>query len=242
MKDGRSGRIEISEHRPQVLPSLEESVMVLQQIRLAEVTEGRSDHWSMPTTLLTVEAAVPLERTPADHFPSCSNDDTAVPNGVSMSPLPASRQLPELPQVHLWDVRLREEPHPDVLPDAFDLVRVGMAAGKPALDALDAREVGPVLCCMAHHVLLIAVPAGTVVGWRAPQTKCRPSRQRACADPGELQLATRCADRLWMVPAGGGPTTDPDALQESLGRTRDRLRTRPVRARPGRALGLGAGI
>ncbi|TGB15529.1 hypothetical protein [Streptomyces sp. MZ04] len=103
----------------------------------------------------------------------CPRDGTAVLTGVLMSSSPAVL----LPSSTRWDVHLSEWPHPEVLPPAFDVVRVGMAAGKPALDALPVGEVGPVQCCMARRVLLIPVPSGTADRWYSAHSRCHQGRQ-----------------------------------------------------------------
>lgn len=154
-----------------------------------------------------------------------------------------SSSSPLLSRLRLWDVRLDERPHPDVLPSAFDVVRVGAGVGKPAVDALNAGEAGPVMVCTRHQLLFIPVPPGTADWWRAAHSQCRPGRQWLCMDPEDPQWSpVRCGPRLWLVPGRDcGATTVPEALHESLSRTRARLRTPTVRPHPVALAELGVG-
>lgn len=144
----------------------------------------------------------------------------AVLTGALMTPLSSTSQL--------WLFHFAEWPRPVVLPHDFDVVRTGMGVGVPAIEALREQEaaVGPVLCCMAHRMLLIPVAATTADWWHAPHSLCRRGGQWVCADFEEQPLYTTCAARFWIVPAQGRYATTAHAdLHHSLSLTRSRLRT-----------------
>lgn len=79
---------------------------------------------------------------------------------------------------HLWHVAIGEPP-PGALPRAHDTVRVGMALGLPAIDALvaDGTGVGPLKYCLGHQSLLVPVEA-------AHSTGGGPPTPTACPVPG----------------------------------------------------------
>ncbi|MFI1400770.1 hypothetical protein [Streptomyces sp. NPDC020681] len=132
-----------------------------------------------------------------------------------------------------WRPSLPEVRHPMVLPPHYDVVRTGMGLGLPAIEALREQNdaVGPILCCLAHRVLLIPVEAGTANAWRAPHSLCRPGAQWQCADL-EYRSFTSCNGRFWIFDTWDSPPTTAAALlHHVLSLTRSRKRSKPALAR-----------
>ncbi|GAA0351696.1 hypothetical protein GCM10010269_20680 [Streptomyces humidus] len=126
---------------------------------------------------------------------------------------------------HLWHVAIGEPP-PGALPRAHDTVRVGMALGLPAIDALvaDGTGVGPLKYCLGHQSLLVPVEAGTFHRWGAAHSDCVPGTRTGrwvCDGYGG-----RGCTGLWVTrPEPVAVSTTPAAaLHEALSRTRDRMR------------------
>ncbi|MEU0215053.1 hypothetical protein ABZ281_07965 [Streptomyces sp. NPDC006265] len=147
-----------------------------------------------------------------------------VPTGVLMNPLSSPRQP--------WQLTFAESPHPDGLPPRHDIVRTGMGLGLPALDALQeqADNVGLILCCIVHRLLLIPVEAGTADTWQAPHSTCRPGPMRHCLDLEHSGYTPQCG-RFWLLGDRNlQATTDAAALHHSLSLTRSRMRSTPHQA------------
>ncbi len=127
---------------------------------------------------------------------------------------------------YLWRFTLGEQP-PIELPDDLASVRVGVALGLPAIDALvgNGTYVGPVKYCLAHGQLVVPVEADTVHRWQAAHSDCSPAAgHRGCGAGGYrgcacLWVARPEAHRAAVTPAG--------PLHEALSLTRARLRTTP---------------
>ncbi|MEU7072920.1 hypothetical protein AB0B30_27695 [Streptomyces narbonensis] len=127
---------------------------------------------------------------------------------------------------YLWQIALGEQP-PMGLPSDLAAVRVGLALGLPAIDALvgDGTDVGPVRYCLDHRQLVVPVEAETVHRWRAAHSDCFPAAgSRSCGAGGYrgctgVWVARPGSERPGVTPAG--------ALHEALSITRDRLRTAP---------------
>ncbi|MGW4101736.1 hypothetical protein [Streptomyces sp. NPDC004976] len=127
---------------------------------------------------------------------------------------------------YLWQIALDEQP-PAGLPSDLASVRVGMALGLPAIDALvgDGTDVGPVKYCLSHRQLVVPVEAETVHRWRAAHSDCVPAAgSRGCGAGGYhgctgLWVTRPGSERAAVTPAG--------ALHEALSFTRARLRTAP---------------
>jgi hypothetical protein len=127
---------------------------------------------------------------------------------------------------YLWHIALGEQP-PEGLPSDLASVRVGLALGLPAIDALvkDGTDVGPVRYCLTHHQLVVPVEADTIHRWRAAHSDCVPAtRSRNCGEGGY-----RGCTGLWLTRPGPEQTavTPADALHEALSLTRARLRKAP---------------
>ncbi|MER5984192.1 hypothetical protein [Streptomyces sp. NPDC001787] len=127
---------------------------------------------------------------------------------------------------HLWHIALGEQP-PMGLPSDLASVRVGLALGLPALDALvgEGTGVGPVKYCLAHRQLVVPVEAETVHRWRAAHSDCVPAAgSRSCGAGGY-----RGCMGLWVTRPGPvrNAVTPAGALHEALSLTRARLRTAP---------------
>ncbi|MFB8310137.1 hypothetical protein ACFC5T_16430 [Streptomyces sp. NPDC055961] len=127
---------------------------------------------------------------------------------------------------HLWHIALGEQPPTGLLPDLAS-VRVGLALGLPAIDALVAEGtgIGPVKYCLAHRQLVVPVEAETVHRWRAAHSECLPAAgSRSCGAGGY-----RGCMGLWVTRPGPARTavTPAGALHEALSLTRARLRTAP---------------
>ncbi|WP_051779866.1 hypothetical protein [Streptomyces sp. NRRL S-241] len=127
---------------------------------------------------------------------------------------------------HLWNITLGEQP-PMGLPSDLASVRVGLALGLPAIDALvgDGTGVGPVKYCLAHRQLVVLVEAETVHRWGAAHSDCVPAAgSRSCGAGGY-----RGCMGLWVTRPGPARTvvTPAGALHEALSLTRARLRMAP---------------
>lgn len=127
---------------------------------------------------------------------------------------------------YLWQVALGEQP-PTGLPSHLASVRVGLALGLPAIDALvgDGTDVGPVKYCLAHLQLVVPVEAETVHRWGAAHSDCVPAAgYRSCGAGGY-----RGCTGLWVTRPGPDRTavTPAGALHDALSLTRARLRTAP---------------
>lgn len=126
---------------------------------------------------------------------------------------------------HAWRIQFGEAPLPPRLPNDFDIVRVGVGLGMASVDSMvDAsREVGPLLFCLTHQVLLIPVGSGTADRWGAPHSVCSRGRTLQCLTKG---YQSPCRARFWVC--GPEPTaaavTESAALHESLSQTRARMR------------------
>ncbi|MBM9624057.1 hypothetical protein [Streptomyces zhihengii] len=124
---------------------------------------------------------------------------------------------------HLWRVAVAEQP-PFDLSVGVSSVRVGVALGLPAIDALVAQgtPVGPLKYCMIHRQLVVPVEPETVHRWRAAHSDCVPAaRSRSCGAGGYrgctgLWVASAGSERATFTPAG--------ALHDALSRTRALLR------------------
>ncbi|GGV50538.1 hypothetical protein GCM10010245_79640 [Streptomyces spectabilis] len=126
----------------------------------------------------------------------------------------------------------------DPLPAALrhgpvDVVRVSMGVGIPALNAMLRQGQGmPVLCCPAHHVMHVPVPAGTASAWRAPHSVCLPGTQWGCADlrygppqPYDARVLVLPARPAGDAPApAGSGVASPEQLFHALSLTRSALR------------------
>ncbi|GCD41779.1 hypothetical protein [Streptomyces paromomycinus] len=91
-------------------------------------------------------------------------------------------------------------------------VQLGLRIGLQAVEDLLAvhHRVGPVLCCLVHHQVLVPVPAQAADRWHAPQSVCSPLMHCATASAG-----SRC-HRLWLDPGrGSSTTTDSRALHDA---------------------------
>lgn len=126
---------------------------------------------------------------------------------------------------YLWQVAIGEVP-PDALPRAHDTVRVGLALGLPAIDALvaDGTGIGPLMYCLGHQRLLVPVEAGTFHRWGAAHSDCVPGvRTARCVSDG---YGGRGCTGLWVTrPEPAAASITPGAaLHEALSRTRDRMR------------------
>ncbi|GLX22525.1 hypothetical protein [Streptomyces lavendulae] len=127
---------------------------------------------------------------------------------------------------YLWQIALSEQP-PMGLPSDLAAVRVGLALGLPAIDALvgDGTDVGPVRYCLDHRQLVVPVEAETVHRWRAAHSVCVPAaRSRSCGAGGY-----RGCTGVWVARPGSARAgvTPAGALHEALSTTRARLRTAP---------------
>lgn len=131
---------------------------------------------------------------------------------------------------HLWHLRFAEIPLPPVLPRDYDIVRVGMGLGLAAIDTLidEGQPVGPLLCCIEHHKLLVPVRAGTAHWWGAPHSDCEDGPAQPCQTHGPWSACRR----MWAVPPGPRQTatTEPGALHHHLSQVRARMRN--VSGRP----------
>ncbi|CAM5502316.1 MULTISPECIES: hypothetical protein [Streptomyces] len=132
---------------------------------------------------------------------------------------------PLLSTRHLWQLGFAEIPRPLALPRDYDVVRVGMGLGLTAIEMMidQGHHVGPLLCCIQHHKLLVPVRAGTAHWWGAPHSDCGRGPAQRCETCGGLAA---CRSRLWMLPAGplAAATTEPGALHHHLSQMRSRLR------------------
>lgn len=131
---------------------------------------------------------------------------------------------------HLWHVAFSEQP-PVALPRVHDTVRVGLALGLSAIDALvaDGTCVGPLRYCLEHQKLLVPVEADTVHRWKAAHSDCVPGAKTwRCISDGYRSCSGLWVTRPETVPVA---TTPADALHDALSRTRDRMRT-PAQRRP----------
>jgi hypothetical protein len=129
---------------------------------------------------------------------------------------------------YLWHIALGEQPHTRLPPDLAS-VRMSMALGMPAIDALvgDGTDVGPVKYCLAHGQLVVPVEAETVHRWRAAHSDCVPAAgTRNCGAGGY-----RNCIGLWVTRPGSerGAVTPAGALHEALSLTRTRLAGHPAR-------------
>jgi hypothetical protein len=125
-------------------------------------------------------------------------------------------------------VQFGETPYPLVLPDVFDVVRVGLSLGLHAVDHLIETEqaVGPFLACRLHGALLMPVESGSVDRWSAPHSEC--SRHSTVRTIRCVQgYGPPCQSRVWVELLERGAcaaTTDPAALHEALSLRRSHLR------------------
>ncbi|MDQ0765597.1 hypothetical protein [Streptomyces canus] len=133
--------------------------------------------------------------------------------------------IPLLTTRHTWQIQSGETPLPPTLPSDFDVVRVSMGLGMASIDTmLDAsREVGPLLCCITHRVLLVPVESGTADRWLPPLSACSSGPSFQCLTRG---YQPPCRARFWLsVPEPtAAAVTEPAGLHESLSQTRARMR------------------
>ncbi|MFC4507877.1 MULTISPECIES: hypothetical protein [Streptomyces] len=96
-----------------------------------------------------------------------------------------------------------------------------MASIDAMLDA--SREVGPLLCCITHRVLVIPIGSGTADRWQAPHSACSSGPAFQCLTSGYQPL---CRARFWLsVPEPtAAAVTERACLHESLSQTRARMR------------------
>nr|WP_024126760.1 hypothetical protein [Streptomyces sp. F2]AHE39486.1 Hypothetical protein pFRL4_253 [Streptomyces sp. F2] len=121
-----------------------------------------------------------------------------------------------------WNIALSERP-PAVVPSDAGVVRVGLALGLRAIDALvaDGSDVGPVKYCLLHHRLLVPVEPGSAHRWRAAHSDCVPApRSWGCDASGY-----RGCSGLWVTRPGTPliEATAAEALHDALSRTRASL-------------------
>ncbi len=122
-----------------------------------------------------------------------------------------------------WNIDLGERPPAVVSPD-LGAVRVGLALGLRAIDALVAEgsDVGPVKYCLLHHRLLVPVEAESVHQWGAAHSDCVPApRFWGCGADGYYGCSG-----LWVTRPDTPlvRATPADALHDALSRTRAGLR------------------
>ncbi|MGW3199233.1 hypothetical protein ACWDBD_32640 [Streptomyces sp. NPDC001118] len=100
---------------------------------------------------------------------------------------------------YLWRFALGEQP-PTGLPSDLASVRVGMALGLRAIDALVAvgADVGPVKYCLVHGQLLVPVEADTVHRWKAAHSQCVPAAPSWSSGAGGYRSCTG----LWVTRPG----------------------------------------
>ncbi|MEU9663856.1 hypothetical protein [Streptomyces chartreusis] len=119
------------------------------------------------------------------------------------------------------------------MPRAHGIVRVGLALGLPAIDALvaDGRSVGLLRYCLTHQKLLIAVEPDTIHRWRAAHSDCVPgARTWRCISDGYRSCSGLWVTSPELVPVA---TTPADALHEALSQARGRMRApAPQRREP----------
>ncbi|MFF5019481.1 hypothetical protein [Streptomyces sp. NPDC001165] len=132
---------------------------------------------------------------------------------------------PLLSTRHSWRLHFGETPPPPILPRTIDAVRVSMGLGMAALDTMidSGYQVGPLLCCLTHRMLLIPVRPGTADLWAASHS--------SSSNGPALQSITQgyqspCRNRLWITAPEPltAPTTAPAALHDSLSLMRARIR------------------
>ncbi|MDN3260800.1 hypothetical protein QWJ26_13445 [Streptomyces sp. CSDS2] len=130
-----------------------------------------------------------------------------------------------LSSTHLWQLAFAEIPRPGALPRDYDVVRVSMRLGLPAIDMMinQGHRVGPLLCCTEHLRLLVPVRAGTAHWWGASHSDCVDGSEQRCGMTGGWAA---CRGRLWILPAGRrtATTTEPGALHHHLSQMRSRMR------------------
>lgn len=137
---------------------------------------------------------------------------------------------PLLSTRHPWQVRFGERPLPPALPGDYDVVRVSVGLGMAAIDTMidSGEQVGPLLCCMDHRMLLVPVATATAHRWGAAHSKCGAGPALRCEVHG---VWATCRSRIWVIPPGplAYATTDPDALHDRLSLTRARMRNSSCR-------------
>ncbi|MFF4179849.1 hypothetical protein [Streptomyces sp. NPDC001750] len=123
-------------------------------------------------------------------------------------------------------VQYGEAPRSPVLPDVFDVVRVGLGLGLRAVDHLaeTKRAAGPFLRCRLHSVLLIPVDFGSADRWRAPHSECSRHTTVETIRCGQ-GYDPACQSRVWVEPLGlkTCAVTDSVALHDVLSLQRSRL-------------------
>ncbi|QOV43060.1 hypothetical protein [Streptomyces chromofuscus] len=103
-----------------------------------------------------------------------------------------------------------------------------------AVDAMidTGQDVGPLLCCITHRMLLIPVESGTAGLWGAAHSACSSGSALQCVMHG---YQPPCRNRFWVAPPGplAAPTSAPAVLHETLSLMRARMRfaRRPLSAR-----------
>ncbi|WP_435057695.1 hypothetical protein [Streptomyces sp. bgisy060] len=132
---------------------------------------------------------------------------------------------------YLWRFALGEQP-PVGLPSGLAAVRVGMALGLHAVDALvgDGVDLGPVKYCLIHRELVVPVEAETVHRWGAAHSDCVPAAgSRGCGVGGY-----RGCTGLWVTRPGPDRTavTPAGPLHDALSLARARLRGAPAAHSP----------
>lgn len=137
--------------------------------------------------------------------------------GELMTPLLSTR--------HPWHVGLGDRSIPPALSGDYDVVRVNMGLGLPAIETMvdTGRRVGPVLYCVSHQILIVPVSSGTAYTWGAAHSTCSRGQNLECVAQG---YQSRCS-RVWLtLPAPDAASiTAPAALHDALSVTRARLQT-----------------
>lgn len=138
---------------------------------------------------------------------------------------------PLLSTRHSWRLHFSETPPPD-LPRDYDVVRVSMGLGMSAIDHLveTGAAVGPLLCCLAHRMLLVPVEFGTAALWGAAHSFCDTGPSLRCSRQGAQSV---CHHRFWVAPpeSRAYATTDPRTLHDCLSLVRSQMRNagrRPI--------------
>lgn len=131
---------------------------------------------------------------------------------------------PLLTTRHQWLIGFGETP-PSELPGDFDVVRVGTGLGMCAIDTMidTGHRVGPLLCCIAHRLLLIPVESGTADRWRAAHSASSRGPALRCGTHGYQPI---CRNRIWLTPPRplAASTTTPAVLHDTLSLMRARMR------------------
>lgn len=126
---------------------------------------------------------------------------------------------------HPWRIQFGETPLPPTLLSDFDVVRVSMGLGMASIDTMidTSRQVGPLLCCLTHRVLLVPVGSGTADWWAAPHSACSSGSALQCVTRG---YQSSCRARFWVsVPwPSTASATEAAAFHESLTQMRALMR------------------